>query len=170
MKQMKSLFIAVALLFGVSQYASAQKVAHINVQELMENHPDLLKAQKQLETIAETYDKDYRGLVTEFNTKKDKYIAEEATVSEASNQERAMELQNMQKSIQEYAANAQKLLGEKEEELKTPIVDKVRNAIQKVARAKGYEFVLDSTSGSGVLLADGPDLLKDVKKELGITK
>lgn len=170
MKQMKSLFIAVALIFGVSQYSNAQKIAHINVQELMENHPELPKAQKQLETIAEAYDKDYRGLVTEFNTKKDKYIAEEATVSEASNQERAMELQNMQKSIQDFAANAQRLLAEKEEELKTPIVDSVRNAIQKVARAKGYEFVLDSTSGSGVLLADGPDLLKDVKKELGITK
>ena len=31
----------------------------------------------------------------------------------------------------------------------------------------GVQYVLDSTVGSGVLLADGMDLLADVKKELG---
>lgn len=169
MKKMKSVFIAVALMFGVAQFVNAQKVAHINVQELMENHPDLLKAQKQLETIAESYDKDYRGLVTEFNNVKDKYIAEEDTVTDAENQERAIKLQNMQRSIQEFMTEAQTKLGEKELELTKPIMDKVRDAIQKVARAKGYEYVFDSTVGaSNVLLADGPDLLADVKKELGI--
>lgn len=168
MKQLKSVLIAIALLVGASQFTYAQKVAHINVQTLMENNPDLLKAQKQIETMAEAYDKDYKGLVAEFNTKKDKYIAEEASMTDAQNQERALELQNMQKSIQQFSENAQKQLYEKEEELKKPIVDKVKAAIQKVARAKGYEYVLDSSMGSGVLVADGPDLLNDVKKELGL--
>ena len=40
-------------------------------------------------------------------------------------------------------------------------------AIKKVAKAKGFQYVLDSTTGSGVLVADGTDLLADVKKELG---
>jgi outer membrane protein len=168
MKQLKSVFIAIALLVGASQFTYAQKVAHINVQALMENNPDLLKAQKQIETMAEAYDKDYKGLVTEFNTKKDKYIAEEANMTDAQNQERALELQNMQKSIQQFTENAQKQLYDKEEELKKPILEKVKAAINKVAKAKGYEFVLDSTNGSGVLVADGPDLLNDVKKELGL--
>jgi len=169
MKKMKSVFIAVALMLGVAQFANAQKVAHIDVRELMENHPDLLKAQKQLETIAESYDKDYRGLVTEFTNKRDQYMAEETTVSDAVNQERAIELQNMQRSIQEFMNGAQTKLGEKEEELSRPIMDKVRNAIQKVAREKGYEYVFDSTLGaSNLLLAEGPDLLADVKKELGL--
>ena len=48
-----------------------------------------------------------------------------------------------------------------------PIMEKAQAAIQKVARAKGIQYVLDSTVGSGVLLADGVDLLADVKKELG---
>jgi len=168
MKQVKSVFIAIALMFGALQFANAQKVAHINVKQLMENHPELLKAQKQIEVMAETYDKEYRGMVTEFSNKRDRYIAEEGTVSDAVNQERAVELQNIQKSIQDFMGDAQKKLGEKEQELTAPITEKTLAAIQKVARAKGYEFVLDSTIGSGVLLADGPDLLNDVKKELGI--
>ena len=40
-------------------------------------------------------------------------------------------------------------------------------AIKKVAKAQGFQYVLDSTIGSGVLVADGTDLLADVKKELG---
>lgn len=168
MKQMKSVFIAIALLLGVSQFANAQKVAHINMQQLIENHPDMLNANKQLEKMAETYDKDYKLMVTEFNNKKDKYIAEEATVTEAVNQERAIELQNMQKSINDFGMDARKKLEEKEIELKKPIGEKVTASIQKVARAKGYEFVFDSSVGSGILLADGPDLLNDVKKDLNI--
>ena len=40
--------------------------------------------------------------------------------------------------------------------------------MQKVARAKGYEYVLDSTTGTGIIMADGYDLMNDVKAELGI--
>src|SRR5690554_1668181 len=136
MKQIKSVLIAFALMFGALQFANAQKVAHINVKQLMENHPDLLKAQKQIETMAETYDKEYRGMVTEFSTKRDKYIVEEETVSESVNQERALELQNIQKSIQDFMVDAQKRLAEKEQELTAPITEKTLAAIQKVARAK----------------------------------
>lgn len=169
MKQMKSVFIVAALLFGAIQFGNAQKVAHINVQALMENHPDLLKAQKQIETIAESYEKDYTGMISEFNTKKDKYIAEEGTMTDAQNQERAIELQNMEKNIRDFMVTAQKNLQDKEIELTKPIRDKVKGAIQKVARAKGYEFVFDSTEGaSNLIFSEGPDLLADVKKELGL--
>ncbi len=168
MKQMKSLFIAAALMLGVSQFANAQKVAHINMQELIEKHPDMAKANKMLEDMADRYDKDYRESVNEYQTKLQKYMAEEESVSETVNRDRAEELQNMQKSIQEFAANAQKTLQEKELELKKPIADKATEAIKKVGRAKGYDYVLDSTLGAGVILSDGPDLLTDVKKELGI--
>jgi len=37
-----------------------------------------------------------------------------------------------------------------------------------VAEAKGYDYVLDSSEGGGVIVADGYDLLKDVQAELGI--
>ena len=36
---------------------------------------------------------------------------------------------------------------------------------QKVGRAQGYQYVMDSST---LLLAEGKDLLVDVKKELGI--
>lgn len=42
-------------------------------------------------------------------------------------------------------------------------MEKAQAAIKKVAKEKGFNYVLDSTTGSGVLVADGTDLLADVK-------
>ena len=81
--------------------------------------------------------------------------------------DRQKELADMQKRIQEYGQNAQKELQQKELDLIKPIMEKAQAAIKKVAKAKGFQYVLDSTTGSGVLVADGTDLLADVKKELG---
>ena len=45
-----------------------------------------------------------------------------------------------------------------------PIMEKVKASIAKVGKAKGFQYVLNS---EGLLLADGPNLTSDVKKELG---
>ena len=168
MKQLKSFLIAAVLLVGVSQAASAQaKVAHINVSDLMAVMPEMKAANSQLEQISKTYDNEYRTMVEEFQAKIKKYDQEAATQTESVNETRAQEVQDMQQRIQQYQQTAQKELMEKQENIYKPILEKSRAAIQKVAKAKGYQYVLDSSTGSGVILADGPDLMADVKKELG---
>ena len=52
-------------------------------------------------------------------------------------------------------------------ELRKPIDEKIKAAIQKVAKAKGFQYILDSSIEQVILLADGPNLTADVKKELG---
>lgn len=169
MKQLKSLLIAALLFIGASQTVSAQaKVAHINVSELMTNSPDMKAANAQLEKLGATYDKEYNTMVEEFRTKIKKYDAEANTVTQTVNDTRQTEVQEMRARIEQYQQTAQKELQTKQEEIIKPILEKARTAIQKVAKAKGFQYVLDSSTGSGVLLADGPDLLADVKKELGI--
>jgi outer membrane protein len=74
----------------------------------------------------------------------------------------------MERNISAYRQQALQDLQKKEVDIYQPILEKARAAIQKVARAKGYQYVLDSATGNGVILADGFDLLMDVKKELGI--
>jgi len=169
MKQLKSIFIAAAF-FLSAQFVTAQsKVAHIDVSELMTNMPAMKTAQAQLEKIQKSYDAEYNTMVQEYQTKMEKYRteAENGTASDAVNESRAKEMQDMGTRIQQYRETATKELQQKELDLVKPIMEKAQQAIQKVARAKGYEYVLDSTSGSGVLMADGPNLLADVKKELG---
>jgi outer membrane protein len=52
-------------------------------------------------------------------------------------------------------------------DLMTPLLEKARNAITKVGEAQGFNYVIDSSPNGGIILANGKDLLADVKKELG---
>ena len=140
------------------------KTAHVDVNEIMSKMPAMLDAQKQLEKLSTTYDADYKKMAEEFQAKLKKYDAESATVTEAINAERQKEVQDMQKRIQDFGQNAQKELQTKQEEITKPIYEKVRVSIQKVGKAKGFQYVLD---GATLLLADGPNLTADVKKDLG---
>ncbi len=165
MKQIKTLLIAAILILGASQTINAQaKTAHVDVSEIMSKLPAMLDAQKQLEKLSATYDADYKKMAEEFQAKLKKYDTESATVTEAINAERQKEVQDMQKRIQDFGQNAQKELQQKQEDITKPIYEKVRASIQKVGKAKGFQYVLD---GATLLLADGPNLTADVKKDLG---
>ena len=164
-KQLKTLLIAAIVFFGANQAANAQaKTAHVDVAELMGKMPAMLDAQKQLEKLSGTYDADYKTMVDEYQNKIKKYEQEATTVSDKINEERSKEVQDMQKRIVDFRDNAQKELQKKEQDLTKPIIDKVRASIQKIGKAKGYQYVLNSTE---LLLADGPDITADVKKDLG---
>ena len=98
-----------------------------------------------------------------------KYQAEAETKTAEENGKRAQEVQTTEKTIGDYRANALKDLQKKEVEVLKPVYEQARTTVQKVARAKGYQFVLDSTPGAaGVIMADGYDLMADVKADLGI--
>ncbi|MFC5681648.1 OmpH/Skp family outer membrane protein [Flavobacterium sp. MAHUQ-51] len=165
MKQVKTLLIAAVLFLGANQTINAQaKVAHVDVSEIMSKMPAMLDAQNQLEKLSTTYDADYKKMVEEYQAKLKKYEAESATVTEAVNTERGKEVQDMQKRIVDFRDNAQKELQQKESDIVKPLMEKVRASIQKVGKAKGFQYVLD---GSSLLLADGPNITADVKKDLG---
>lgn len=164
MKQLKVLLIAAVVAIG-TQYANAQaKVAHVDTQEIMQKMPAVIDAQKQLAKLGETYDAGYKTLVDEYQAKIQKYDQEATTVTEQVNADRSKEVQEMQKRIVDYRDNAQKELGKKEADLMKPLTEKIKASIEKVGKAKGYQYVLDS---SGLLLADGPNITADVKKDLG---
>lgn len=165
MKQIKTLLIAAILVLGASNTMNAQaKVAHVDVSEIMSKMPAMLDAQNQLQKLSGTYDAEYKKMVDEYQVKIKKYEAEAATVTEAVNGDRSKEVQDMQKRIVDYRDNAQKELQQKDSDIVKPIMEKVKASIQKVGKAKGYQYVLD---GSTLILADGPNITADVKKDLG---
>ena len=164
MKQFKTLLIAAIALLGFQTVNAQAKTAHVDVNELMAKMPAVLDAQTQLKKLSDTYTAEYKTMVEEYQGKLKKYDAEASTVTDAVNQTRQQEVQDMAKRISDYQETAQKDLQKKESDLMKPITDKVKASIQKVGKAKGYQYVLNAAD---LLLADGPDLTVDVKKDLG---
>ncbi len=168
MKHLKTLVLATALLIGSASIMNAQsKVAHINTQELVTSMPETKAAQAELDKLRKTYQVALQDMQTELENKIKQYDAEAASQTDEENSKRVQEVQGIQQSIQQYGGQAQQDMQKKELDLLKPITERARIAIQKVARAQGFQYVLDSTQGQGVLLADGKDLMTDVRKELG---
>ncbi len=164
MKQFKTLLIAAIAFLGAQTINAQAKVAHVDTYEILTKMPAMIDAQNQLKKLSETYDKEYKTLVDEYQAKIKKYDAESTTVSEAVNQTRTTEVQDMIKRINEYKETAQNDLQKKESELMKPLQEKIKTSIQKVGKAKGFQYIMNAEN---LLLADGPDLTADVKKDLG---
>lgn len=165
MRRLKSLLLAAVLFVGASQTINAQaKTAHVDVNEIISKMPAMLDAQKQLEKLSATYDAEYKTMAEEYQNKIKKYEQEASTVTDAVNQTRQTEVQDLIKRITDYRDNAQKELQKKESDLVKPLMDKIKASIQKVGKAKGFQYVLNAAD---LLLADGPDITADVKKDLG---
>lgn len=150
MKQLRTLFIAIVMFFGAQVTNAQTKVGHIDVSALMTTMPAMKAAEAQLTKLREGYDTEYKKLVAEYQTKAAQYQKEAETAGDLLNQTRSQEMQDMGTRIQKYQDDASKSLQDKQIELQKPLTEKALAAIQKVARAKGVQYVLDSTVGSGV--------------------
>jgi len=168
MKEVKKIVVALVLIIAATSFVHAQsKVAHIDVTQLLSQMPEMKAAEAELKKLQETYRADIESSMTELKNKYTQYSNESASKSEEENQKRAQELQGFEKNIGEAQQNAQQELQKKQAELFAPISEKAKIAIEKVAVAQGFDYVLDAQVGAGVLVAKGKDLLAEVKQELG---
>lgn len=169
---MKSTFftsLAVSFLVVGSTTLTAQKIAHINAQDLLDIMPEKIKVDEQLKVQAEKIKQDL--------TKEEENLKNMAKKFEAEAKNKSQdELKKMQQTYMEAVEKFEKMRRERLEalekqqaELYRPILNKAQNAIDKVSKEKGFEYVLDSSQPT-LLFIGGYDLMNDVKKELGIIK
>jgi outer membrane protein len=168
MKQVKKIAVALVLFVAATNFANAQsKVAHIDVQKLLSDMPEMKAAESELKKLSETYQADIQGAMTELRNKLLQYQNEAANKSKEENDKRAAELQGQEKTVGEAQQNAQQEIQKKQAELFAPILERAKSAIEKVAAAQGFDYVLDAQVGGALLVSKGKDLLAEVKQELG---
>jgi len=167
MKNVRKLVVAVVLIAATGFVNAQSKVAHINVQELLAAMPEMKAAQAELKKVQETYRADLESSMTELKNKYTQYSNEAATMTKEENDKRALELQQFDRNIQEAEAAAMQEMQKKQAELMAPITEKAKVAIEKVAAAQGFDYVIDASQGGGLIVAKGKDLLPEVKQELG---
>ena len=167
MKIFKSSINTILFLLISFNIGAQSKVAHINSQALISEMPEVKEAQAQLEKLQKTYQTEIEASMKEYQTKLQTYSADAQNQTEVTNQARQKELAGMEQNIQQYQQTAAQDIQKKQADLLKPLIDKARAAIQKVAKAQGFDYVIDATEGGSLILAGGKDLLEEVKIELG---
>ncbi|WP_257670255.1 OmpH family outer membrane protein [Parapedobacter tibetensis] len=177
---MKNLFkgvVVVAVLFLSTEFVSAQqKIGHVNSNDIIQAMPEFKTAQSEYETLAKTKEGEIQQMGAEYQKKLTVAQDLQRNRSEANKdsvdtklQTLTVELQEIERRINESQRMAQEEMGKKEEELFTPIFQKANTAVQSLAKEKGYAYVFDVANSSIPYFAGGDDLTADVKTKLGIT-
>ena len=167
MKQLFTFFTYLLLLIAFAPANAQSKVAHINTQQLLSEMPEVITANKELEKLEKQYATQLETSAKEFDTKVKSYSADAENQTDLINQQRQTELQDLQQRIAEFRQTAAQELQKKQAEMMRPLYDKARAAIETVAKAQSFDYVLDSSTGGSVILAEGKDLMADVKQQLG---
>jgi outer membrane protein len=168
---MKKLLLLVCLV-GTSLLGFSQKYAVIDTRYILDRMPDYTKAQKQLDDIADEWQKDIDSKQGSLDKMYKDYEAEQVMLSEDLKKKREDQLFMKEKELRDLQRKRFGFEGDlfkKRQELIKPIQDKVYNAVQKIAVVRGYDFVLDKSEGITIIFADPKlDKSEDVLKELGV--
>ncbi len=166
------LLLVVTLMSGVVTLGQAQskgKLGYIDSSKLLSLMPEREKAQNELQNYSKQLEDQLMAMQTELQNKYNDYLSKKDSLSDILLQTREKELQDIQTRIQNFQTSAQQDLQKKEQELIQPIIEKAKNAIQKVAKEKGYAYVFDTSVGALLYWPeDSDDLLPLVKSELGL--
>ena len=167
MKIFKTLSTTILFLFALTTMTAQSKIAHIDSQTLISQMPEVKEAQAQLEKLQKTYATEIDASMKEYQTKLQTYSADAQNQTEVTNQARQKELAGMEQNIQQYQQTASQDVQKKQADLLKPLIDKAKEAIQKIAKEQGFDYVIDAPQGGSLILANGKDFMEEVKKELG---
>lgn len=170
MKKAIKLTLAVVLMLSASSLF-AQKFGRINTQEIIVAMPETKEMQTTMESYIKELQDQLESLNVEFSNKLQEFQKNFNTYSEAIRDVKQKELQALQGRREEFEQVAQQDSQKKQNELLAPIIEKAKNAIDKVAAAGGYMAVFDTSTGSLAYYDEATltDIAPEVKKELGIT-
>ncbi|MBI1316218.1 OmpH family outer membrane protein [bacterium] len=157
-----SLFLASAL--------QAQKLGHVNMDELLQLYPETTVAQDSLRKYAARLEADFSEMRAEYENKVQLFQQNEPNMTNLNKESKMRELQEMQVRIQEFEVKANQDLQQKQAELLKPIVEKVQDAVKAVSNEGKFTYIFDSSPSKGMLIATegGVDVMPLVKKKLGI--
>lgn len=164
MKKVTALFAFIMLVASVGM-ANAQKIAAMNYEEVLSAMPESKKATADLETYAKSKEAEIKKMNDSFAAEVQKAQAEAAKMTDAQKQAKGAELEKTQQNLQQMQVTAQQDLSKRRESLLQPIVNKLNAAIERAAKANGYDFIVDS---SALIYRGGADATQAVKKELGL--
>ncbi len=163
------------LILGLGGFFSSQaqsKYAVINTKYILDKIPEYKEADKKLKILGDQWQQEIDEKQMVLDKMYKNYEGEQFMLSEDLRKKREDELFIKEKELRDLQKKRFGYEGDlfkERQKLVKPIQDKVYNAVQKMATARGYDFILDKSEGITIIFAD-PKLDKsdDVLKDLGI--
>jgi outer membrane protein len=159
--------------FAITTTTFAQRYAYVNTDYILKNMPDFTEAQKKIDKMSEEWKAEVEKKQKEIDDAYRAFQNEQYLMTEDQKKAKILEIENKEKALKDYQKQKFGYEGElfqKRQELIKPIQDKVYDAIEKLAKERGYDFVFDKANSTTILYADTKnDRSDDILRNLGIT-
>ncbi len=167
----KAIKLTLAVIFVMSATSLfAQKFGRVNTNEIIVAMPEMKDMQTNMEAYGKDLQEQIETMAVEFNTKLQEFQKNVGTMSETLRDLKSKELQDLQNRREQYEQAAQEEYQKKYNELLNPIIEKAKDAIDKVAAAGSYTAIFDTSAGALAYFSETglTDIAPEVKKALGI--
>lgn len=168
----KHILSALILIIGLSAQSQAQKIALVDINEVLSSLPEYDSAQKELDKIAAEW---RQSIAAEFDMVKslyNKFQAEQVLLSAEDKTKKEEEIVKKEAEVRELQKakfGPEGALFKKRQEMIAPIQDKVFAAIEAYAADRGFDMIFDKGGATGLLFSNPEfDKTADLKKKLSI--
>ena len=160
----------ILMLCALPMFAMAQdKFGHVNSQEILMAMPERVTIENTLDTLQTQWENEMVKMREEYLAKIKEFQDKQATMPESIKQARQSEIVDLEQRISTFNQTASADLQQKQQELLTPVIDKIRKAIEEVGAENGFTYIFDMAAQS--IIYQSPkanDVTPLVKKKLGI--
>lgn len=172
---MKSIFKSTILLLFftlLGSPANAQRFAYVDSEYILSQMPAYKSAQTQIDELSKKWQEEIDAKFEEIDKLYKTYQAEKVLLTkdlQTKRENEIIEKEREAKKLQNDKFGYEGELFKKRQELIKPVQDKVYDAINKVAKNNGLDFIFDK-SGDMLMLVSNPkfDRSDEVLEELGV--
>jgi outer membrane protein len=166
MRQIQAYFVALVVFgIGSASFASAEaKIATVDIQKILTSVDSGKKAKAELETFVNKRKAELQKEEGEIKKVVEEFQKQSMVMNEKARQKKEQELQARAMKFQEAVRNSQLEAQKKEQELITPILEKLRRMVKVTAPKKGYTVVLEKNASTVLYSLDQDDLTDEIVK------
>ena len=165
--------VLIGLLFVVStaNVALGQniRIGFVNSDRILAEFDEAKEAQSKLDIEAKKMEEEYKGMLAKLDSLSKDFERQKMIMSESRRQTKENEISQLQQSIQRYQVEKMGPEGEiyrKQSELVGPVLEKIKQVIEKVGKENKYDFIFDTVAGNILYAEPVHDLTDKVLYEL----
>ena len=151
---MKRILISLIAILACIGTLSAQKIGFINTDEILNEIPEYVAAQSQLNALSDKYKATIDAELEKVEKLYQNYQSNRNTMNAAQRQNAENEIISKERVVQEKQKiyfGEDGIMAKKAEELLTPIRNDVDKVIEEVAKLGGYDLIVDLAALQGVV-------------------
>ena len=160
---MKSLIAIMALVVSGSVFANVS-IGKVDVQKVLITVNQGVAVRDQLKKSFEDKQKVLKKDEDEIKKLQEDFAKKAAVINEKEKAKKEREIQEKIMGIQQKTATFQKEIQDLEQNLKTPILERVKTVVDEVSKSAGVDFVYESATAPILYSKSEKDLTDDVVK------